>query len=194
MQADLKLRSPLLYRVSPGIDLKWYEASRISAERVQALVREWRVPEAATIAVTATPQAPGQGHKQILEALAKIKRPDLFTVMVGQSAGNFSKELEALIHSLGLSGQVVLAEFCQDWPAACWLASVMIAANTLPRGQAQDILAAQAVGRPVIATDCGANGELVRSGETAWLIPKDDQNALTEALREATQTDHGSAG
>jgi glycosyltransferase involved in cell wall biosynthesis len=85
----------------------------------------------------------------------------------------------------GLEGKVIMPETCADWPAACWLASLIVATNAIPRGQAPELLAAQAIGRPVIVTTCGANAEMVKDGETAWVIPPDDKDALVAALSEA---------
>ena len=38
--------------------------------------------------------------------------------------------------------------------------------------------------KPVIATDCGGNAELVSSPEVGWLIPKRNHAALTRAIGE----------
>jgi glycosyltransferase involved in cell wall biosynthesis len=40
-----------------------------------------------------------------------------------------------------------------------------------------------AAGLPVIATPIGGIGEIVRHGETGWLVPPNDASALMEALR-----------
>ncbi|MDD3288871.1 MAG: glycosyltransferase [Alphaproteobacteria bacterium] len=186
LQQDLGLKSPLLYRIYPGIDTSWYDAGRISAERVQDLSHKWRLPETSAIVITSTPMLPGYGHKLLLQALEQLKRKDIFTVMLGKPSPDFGRELERLIQAYGLTGRVIMPKSCADWPAACWLSSVMVAANTLPRGQAQELLAAQALGRPIIATDSGANREMAKSGETAWLIAREDHNSLAKAIDEAT--------
>jgi glycosyltransferase involved in cell wall biosynthesis len=49
------------------------------------------------------------------------------------------------------------------------------------------VLEAFAAGLPVIATDVGANADLVRDGETGFLIPRNDRAALADAMRRATQ-------
>lgn len=189
MQQDCKLESDYLYHIPPGVDLRWYDAVRVTPERLQRLSALWRLPEQATVVIMATPLAPGYGHKNLLEAIARLKNDAIFLVMVGDdgAAPGTRAKLEKLIASSGLEGKVIMPENCADWPAACWLASLVVAINTVPRGHAPELLAAQAIGRPVIVSDCGANPEMVRGGETAWIVPNDDKNALDAALKEAVR-------
>ena len=44
---------------------------------------------------------------------------------------------------------------------------------------------AQALGRPVIATNIGATAETIIDGETGWLVPPDNPSALAQALTKA---------
>jgi glycosyltransferase involved in cell wall biosynthesis len=45
---------------------------------------------------------------------------------------------------------------------------------------------AQAAGRPVIAADAGGARETVRPGETGWLVPPDDVDALAATMRRSS--------
>jgi glycosyltransferase involved in cell wall biosynthesis len=74
---------------------------------------------------------------------------------------------------------------CRDMPAAMMLADVVISASTEPEGFGRVIVEAQAMGRPVIATDHGGARETVLAGETGWLVPPGDRDALTGALTQA---------
>jgi glycosyltransferase involved in cell wall biosynthesis len=189
LEETFHLEPESIYTAPPGIDLKWYDASSIGTERLAALSRLWRLPEQATVILMPMPLGAGTGHRELLQALAPIKRTDIFVVMVGEDreAPGTRAEIEALIGQLGLGGKVIMPDHCLDWPAACWLSSVIVAPNTAPRGQTLELLAAQAIGRPVIVSACGANPEMVLSGETAWIVPPGDIPALTHALREATE-------
>jgi glycosyltransferase involved in cell wall biosynthesis len=44
------------------------------------------------------------------------------------------------------------------------------------------VIEAQAMGRPVIASDLGGPVETVRHGETGWRVPPDDPAALAAAI------------
>lgn len=173
--------------ISPGIDLQWYRAGSVSPERLQGMSRLWRLPEQASVILVPMPLLPGLGHEIFLEALASITNDNIFTVLIGSDrhAPGLRAALEAQVHQLGLTGKVVMPESCTDWPTAFWLGNIVVAPNIIPRGQNRALLAAQAMGRPVIVTDSGANREMVRSGATAWITQPNDAKALATALRQA---------
>ena len=67
-------------------------------------------------------------------------------------------------------------------PAAYMLADVVVSASTDPEGFGRVIVEAQAMGRPVVATDHGGARETVVPGETGWLVPPRDPAALAAAI------------
>jgi glycosyltransferase involved in cell wall biosynthesis len=188
-----KLEDEHIRPIPPGIDLQWYGAGFISAERLQKMSHLLRLPEQASVVLVPLPLSAGMGHKIFLEAMAGFKNENVFIVLVGsdRKAPGPRAEIENLVDQLGLGGKVVMPEFFADLPATCWLANIIVAPNIAPRGQNLELLAAQAIGRPVIVTRTGANPELVASGETAWVVPPNDVKALADAIREAIQLDTG---
>lgn len=187
LRQDFQLATDFLYQIAPGIDMQWYDAGRVTPERLARLSHDWRLPEQAVVILAAMPMKPGFGHEALLEAFATLDRSDAYLVMIGNDDGSSGLRgaLEKKVSKLGLEGKVVMPEICPDWPAACWLASLVVANNAMPRGQAMELLAGQALGRPVIVTDCGANIEMISPDQTAWVVAAGDKGALTEALREA---------
>ncbi|MGZ6826013.1 MAG: glycosyltransferase family 4 protein [Mycobacteriales bacterium] len=81
-----------------------------------------------------------------------------------------------------------------------WYAAAdVVALSSNTEGQPLAVLEAFACGRAVVATAVGGVPEVVRPGETGWLVPPRDRVALATALREAladrTATDAlGAAG
>lgn len=173
--------------VPPGVDLQWFSAGFISPERLQKISHLWRLPEQASIILVPMPLEPAMGHKAFLEVLKLMRDENIYVVMLGadRHASGLREEIEGLIGAYGLSGKVIMPDDCPDMPAACWLANVVVMPNLTPRGQSLELLAAQAIGRPVIVTDLGANREMAQSGETAWVVKSGDAPAMVAALHEA---------
>jgi glycosyltransferase involved in cell wall biosynthesis len=69
------------------------------------------------------------------------------------------------------------------------LADVVVSASIEPEAFGRVAVEAQAMGRPVIATDLGAARETVVPGETGWLVPPGDVGAMSEALHQALALD-----
>lgn len=182
-----RLNSKTISHVPPGIDLQSFNAAAISAERLYSLSRLWRLPEQALVILMPMPIEPNMGHFTFLEALTSLKDEKFYAIMVGDDchAPGLRAEVEKEVERCGLSGRVIMPESCPDWPAAFWLANVVIAPNSVSRGQNMEIIGAQALGRPVIVTAVGANEEMVLKNETAWVLPPDNSAAMAKALGDA---------
>lgn len=58
----------------------------------------------------------------------------------------------------------------------------LFALSSLSEGYSMALLEACAVALPIVATDVGGNGEIVRDGDTGLLVPPRDPSALARAL------------
>ncbi len=119
--------------------------------------------------------------------MALLDRADVFCVLIGSDQGRieYRTELETAIATRGLEGRVRIIDHCDDMPSAYMLSTVVVSASTDPEGFGRVPVEAQAMGRPIIATDHGGAQETIRRGETGWLIPPNDPAALAKAMEEA---------
>lgn len=170
-----------------GIDLARFDDAAVSADRLIALANRWGLPEDRRILLLPGRLTRWKGQTVFLQALARLARDDAFGLIIGSDQGRlgYRAELEALADSLGLAGRVMIADHCNDMPAAYKLAAVVVHASTLPEGFGRTVIEAQAMGRPVIATALGGPPETVRDGQTGWLVPPDEPTALAVALGRA---------
>lgn len=175
-------------RVIPrGIALEKFHPTAVTPERLISLSRQWRVPDGANIIMMPGRITRWKGHHVLIEAIARLGRRDIFCVMIGSDQGRteYRRELEETIANKGLSGRVRIVDHCNDMPAAYMLATVVISASTDPEGFGRVPVEAQAMGRPIIATDHGGARETIVRGETGWLIPPANPEALENAINEA---------
>lgn len=184
---------PTNVRVIPrGVDTALFDPAAVSAQRVIQLAEQWRLPDDAQIIMLPGRLTRWKGHSVLIEALARLEdRKNLRCVLVGSDQGRSSyvKELETEITRRGLQGTVQIAGDCRDMAAAFMLADVVVSTSIEAEAFGRVIAEAQAMGRPVIATDHGAARETVAHGETGWLVAPGDASALAVALREALALD-----
>lgn len=182
------------YGVSPekicvihrGLSLERWHPTTVSAERMIAIANHCRVPDDGAIVMLPGRLTRGKGHMVLLEALAKLKRPDVLCLFLGSDAGqqNYRRELEKEISRLGLESQTRIVTDCPDLPAAYMLATVVACPSLVAEGFGRTAIEAQAMGRPVIASRNGGLAETLDDGKTGWLVPPGDANALASALNE----------
>jgi glycosyltransferase involved in cell wall biosynthesis len=173
-------------RVIPrGVDLVRFNPEYIGAERLVSLTRQWRLPDGAPVIMLPGRLSRWKGQLVLIDALALIGRTDLRCLLVGTGPVRYRRELEARAAERGLGSVVQVVEECRDMPAAYMLADVVVSASTAPEGFGRVIVEAQAMGRPVVATNHGGARETVVPGSTGWLVPPGDAPALAKAVAEA---------
>ena len=174
-------------RVIPrGVDLGSFDPMRIGAQRVADLARQWRLPSDTPVVMLPGRLTRWKGALDLIAAIAALGRRDLCCVLVGseQHCG-FRKELDAATARLGVAALFRIVGECRDMPAAYMLADVVVSASSDPEGFGRVVVEAQAMGRPVVATDHGGARETILPGVTGWLVPPRDPVALASAIDEA---------
>jgi glycosyltransferase involved in cell wall biosynthesis len=175
-----------LRTIPRGVDMKLFDAHHVTGHRVADLAARWRVPDGHAVVMLPGRLTRWKGGLDFIEAIARLRRRDVCCLLVGaEQRPGFRRELEAAIGRHGLVGQFRIVEDCRDITAAYVLADVVVSASTDPEGFGRTIVEAQAMGRPVIATDHGGARETVIPGSTGWLVPPGDTVALATAIDHA---------
>jgi len=174
-----------------GVDVNRFDPKTVSAERVITLANQWRVPDGVPVIMLPGRLTRWKGQPVFIEAVARMARRDFRCILVGSDQGRaaYRAELEAMVERHGLGEVVRIVDHCDDMPAAYMLTDAVISASTDPEAFGRVVIEAQAMGRPVIAPDHGAARETIIDGETGWLIPPADPEALAQALDKALALD-----
>jgi glycosyltransferase involved in cell wall biosynthesis len=174
-------------RVIPrGVDLVAFNPAAVSGDRMMRLAQAWRLPEAAKVILLPGRLTSWKGQGVLIEALARISRSDICGVLVGSDQGRhqYSSGLVKRAEALGVADRLRLAGQCDDMPAALMLADVVVHASVEPEAFGRVVIEAQAMGRPVIASDLGGPAETVEQGVTGWRVPPGDASALASAIEQ----------
>jgi glycosyltransferase involved in cell wall biosynthesis len=183
---------PARIRVIPrGVDPAVFDPASVNGNRVAKLAAEWRLPDGVRTVVLPGRLTSWKGHSVLLDAVALLNRPDVMCVFVGAHQGRhrYAAALERQATRLGIPGQLRLVGQCDDMPAAMALSDVVVHASTKPEAFGRVVIEAQAMGRPVIASDLGGPVETVRHGDTGWRVRPNDPDALAAAIGVALDLD-----
>jgi glycosyltransferase involved in cell wall biosynthesis len=184
--SDYGVGADRLRTIPRGVDMRLFDPQRVNGDRVADLAVKWRVPDGFAVVMLPGRLTRWKGGLDLIEAIARLGRHDVCCLLVGaeQRAG-FRRELEGAIEKHDLIGQFRIVEDCRDIAAAYALSDVVVSASIDPEGFGRTIVEAQAMGRPVIATDHGGARETVIPGSTGWLVPPGDTAALAAAIDHA---------
>ena len=167
-----------------GIAIEKFHPNAVAPAHLIRLAQDWRLPDGCQIVMMPGRLTRWKGHLVLIEAMALLGREDVFCVMIGDIQGRteYRDEVEAAIRSKNLEGRVRIIGHCNDMPAAYMLSNVVVSASTDPEGFGRVPVEAQAMGRPIVATDHGGARETILPGETGWLVPPGDAKALADAI------------
>ena len=124
---------------------------------------------------------PVKGHLVLLRSLAQARGrvPGLVLDIAGQ--GPLEPALRAYAKELGLSDAVRFLGFVSPIQAALERSAAVVVPS-LGEGFGMVALEAMERGRPVIASDVGGLPEIVADGETGFVVPAGDAEALADAM------------
>ncbi len=172
-----------------GVDPAVFDPERMATDRQVRLLRAWRVQDGQTTLMLPGRLTRWKGQAVLIEALARMRHRDAVAVLVGADQGRtrYAAELAALAERLGVSERLRIVGHCEDMPAALSLSDVVVNASTDPEAFGRVVIEAQAMARPVVATDHGGAVETIVHGETGWRVPPGDADALAAALDHALE-------
>jgi glycosyltransferase involved in cell wall biosynthesis len=115
-------------------------------------------------------------------ALLAARSPAARLLLVGCEPETEKTKVEEAVREAGLIGRVVALPYRTDMPEVLAACDVVVDASWTGTGITGTIREAMAMQRPVVATDCGGNRELVVDGEVGLVVPPRDPDALAAAL------------
>jgi glycosyltransferase involved in cell wall biosynthesis len=162
--------------VHEGIDV-----GRIDAAPPAALHEELWLPHNAPVVGNVAALVPHKGQRHLVEAAALVLRqvPDARFVIAGE--GDLRPAIERQIKEHHLEKHVLLTGFRAD-VLSLHKAFDIFVMSSLTEGLGTSLLDAMAAGKPVVATSVGGIPEVVVDGETGFLVPPRDHEAMARAI------------
>jgi glycosyltransferase involved in cell wall biosynthesis len=125
---------------------------------------------------------PIKGAEYLLKAMAYIwqEYPETFLVLVGK--GDLDMDLRAQALQVSSNGRVKFLGWRDDIHEIMPVFDMLVLPS-LNEGMGRVLVEAMAAGKPVVASDVGGIPDLVRHGETGYLVPPADEKALSDSIK-----------
>lgn len=168
-------------RIIPrGVDMTAFDPNAISAEAVQAQRKDWSAQPDETLLLLPGRLTRWKGQIIAINALRELGA-GYRLILVGDAQGRAAYVAELKAQAEGLN--VVFAGHRADMDLIYAAADIVLCPSTDPEAFGRTAAEAQAMNRPVIASDHGGAVEVVLDGVTGWRVNPGDPTALASAIR-----------
>jgi len=177
-----------------GFDAATFDPDNVTPERIARIRHAFGAGPDTQIILAPGRMVRRKGHHHIVQAAAWMKSAgvkDFLIAFTGEDQGrtHFTGQLWDLVLSTGTTDVVRFAGLSDDLPAALAVSVAAVFASTQPEGALRTVLAAQAMGVPVAASDLAAGSSLMLSPPavsedrmTGLRFPAGDIEAIAAAL------------
>jgi len=132
---------------------------------------------------------PHKGHRYLIDAARDVaaRYPEARWLVAGRASGaeqeRYLASLREQVEAAGLSAHVRFLGFVADADlAALRREAIALVHPAISEGYGLVLIEAMAVGTPVIAAAADGPAEIIRDGETGFLVPVSDAKALADAM------------
>lgn len=149
-----------------AFDVTQFDPASVSVERVAKIRHAWGVSKDTRVILAPGRMVRRKGHHLIVQAAQRLKAngvKDFLIVFTGEDQGrtSYTGDLWDLIATTNTNDVIRLAGLTGDLPAAFAASSIAVFASTQAEGTSRNILAAQTMGVPVVASDLSAGPDIV---------------------------------
>jgi glycosyltransferase involved in cell wall biosynthesis len=178
-----------------GINIDYYNQKNISILKQEKIKKEWELSQNKFTILMPGRLTYWKGQEKLIEALNILIEDynnfNFQAVMLGSDQGRkvYKKKLIDLVQRYRLSQKIKFIDHCKEMPLAYSLADVVVSASIEPEAFGRVSVEAQAMGKPIIASDLGGSKETILKGKSGFLYKHDDPRQLAKALNTVIELD-----
>ena len=167
-----------------GINLEYFNLRNISETKVNTLSQNWKIDNNDFIILLPGRLTKWKGHLIFIEALnllvEKYNKNNFHAIILGSDQGRhlYSKKLSLLCERYRLNKKLTFIQNCKEMPVAYKLADLVVSSSVEPEAFGRVAVEAQAMSRPIIASNLGGSKETILNGKSGLLYKPEDQNEL----------------
>jgi glycosyltransferase involved in cell wall biosynthesis len=181
-----------------GINIDYYNQKNISILKQEKIKKEWGLSSDKFTILMPGRLTYWKGQEKLIEALNILiedyNNSNFQAVVLGSDQGRkvYTKKLFNLIQRYRLSQKIKFINHCKEMPLAYSLADVVVSASIEPEAFGRVSVEAQAMGKPIVASNLGGSKETILKGKSGFLYKHDDARQLAKTLNTVIELDQDS--
>jgi len=176
-----------------GINVDYFNLKNISVLKQEKLKQEWDLSSNKFTILLPGRLTYWKGQEKFIESLNILIEDYNITnfqaVILGSDQGRkvYSKKLINLVQRYRLNKKIKFIQHCKEMPLAYSLADVVVSASIEPEAFGRVSVEAQAMGKPIVASNIGGSKETIINKKTGFLYKHDDPRELAKILNTVIQ-------
>ena len=158
-----------------GINIDYFNKKNVSILKQERLKKEWALTIDKSTILLPGRLTQWKGQEKFIEALNVLvedyNNSNFQAVILGSDQGRkvYKKKLIDLVQRYRLGKKVIFVNHCKEMPLAYSLADVVVSASTEPEAFGRVAVEAQAMEKPIIASNLGGSKETIQKDKSGFL-------------------------
>ena len=178
-----------------GINLDYYNKKNISILKQEKLKKEWELYPNRFVILMPGRLTGWKGQNKFIEALNILvedyDNSKFQAIILGSDQGRtvYKKRLVNLIQRYRLNNKIKFVDHCNEMPLAYSIVDAVVSASIEPEAFGRVSVEAQAMEKPIIASDLGGSKETILNKKSGFLYKHDDPRELAKTLNTVIELD-----
>ena len=178
-----------------GINLDYYHEKNISVFKKNKLFNLWGLSENKFKILLPGRLTSWKGQDKFIESLNILVEDynnyRFEAIILGSDQGRnvYKKKLQNLSQRYNLNQKIFFIDHCKDMPLAYSLSDVVVSSSVEPEAFGRVAVEAQAMQKPIIASNIGGSKETIIDKKTGFLYKYDDPRELAKVLNSVMELD-----
>ena len=178
-----------------GINTEYFDSDIIKKKDIDKLKATWKIEDNKKIILLPGRLTAWKGQEMFIEGINLFKQSnpelDFVAVILGDDQGRtvFRKKLERLVEQFNLTQNIKFVDNCNVMPVAYYISDVIVSSSIEPEAFGRVSVEAQAMKKPIIASNIGGSKETVIDNKTGLLFESGNPKSLCDKLNEIIKLD-----
>tara|TARA_Y100001970_G_scaffold209670_1_gene255646 strand:- start:1638 stop:2786 length:1149 start_codon:yes stop_codon:yes gene_type:complete len=178
-----------------GINTEYYDNSNITNDKVKSFKSLVNFSSEKFKILLPGRLTRWKGQEMFIESLKILKtkygKENFQAIILGSDQGRkvYLKKLISMVEKYNLKNNIFFLQHAREMPVAYYISDVVVSSSIEPEAFGRISVEAQAMRRPILASDHGGSKETIVNGKSGFLFENEKPEALAENLNKLMEMD-----